>query len=44
MRVIDVSVRVAPVHGALTLGDHGNCAYFKVLHNNNNNNIIKKQL
>ena len=27
MRAIHVSVRVAPVRGALNHGDHGNCAY-----------------
>ena len=33
MRAIHVSVRVAPVRGALSHGDHGNCtAPIKVLH------------
>ena len=41
MRAIHVSVHVAPVCGAiLSCGDHGNCAYFKVLHDNNNNLLM----
>ena len=37
MCAIHVSMRVVPVHGALSHGDHGNStAPIKVLHNNNN--------